>query len=113
MIKHGVRLKGLVSQMAIADRIVSDVFRSYSIPCAITSANDSKHSDISLHYGKEGKYTDGLCRALDYRTHYEWINGQEKELADAVQKVLGPEFDVVLEAVGTPNEHMHVEYDPD
>jgi hypothetical protein len=29
-----------------------------------------------------------------------------------VKGSLGIHFDVVLEGIGTPNEHLHVEYDP-
>lgn len=103
MIKAGVRLKGLVPQMVLAYIIVKEVFQQYDCPCIITSGNDSRHSLTSLHF--KGK-------ALDFRTHFPRLNGKEAELAAAVRTALGMEFDVVMEAVGTPNEHLHVEYDP-
>lgn len=112
-LKDGVRLTGLVPQMALAASVVDGVYQDFGIrECWITSANDGKHSDRSLHHGKQGKFTDGLCRALDFRTHQEALNGREYALRDEIKKHLGIDFDVVMEAVGTPNEHCHVEYDP-
>lgn len=102
-LKAGVRLTDLCSQMVLADSIIKEVFRNFGVPCVITSANDSKHSATSWHY---------KGRALDYRTKYPGLDGREQELRDEVKEALGPDFDVVLEAVGTDNEHLHVEYDP-
>lgn len=103
MIKAGVRLGGLVPQMVLAYVIVKEVFADYGCPCVITSANDGKHSVASWHY---------RGRALDFRTRFAQLDGKEAELAVAVRDALGPDFDVVMEAVGTTNEHLHVEYDP-
>lgn len=102
-LKSGVRLKDLQPQMVIAAIVVNDIFWSLGLECVITSANDSKHSEWSLHY---------KGYALDFRTHYAELNGKEQELCQRVKDALGPDFDVVMEAVGTPNEHLHVEYDP-
>lgn len=103
-IKHGVSLKDFTPQMALAACVVREVYRELdpSCSCTITSANDSKHSATSWHY-------KGF--ALDFRTHD--FKGDKQELLHALREALGPEFDVLLEGEGTPNEHIHVEYDPD
>jgi len=111
-LKPGVRLKGLVPQMVLGARVVECVYEEFGAPCVLTSGNDSKHGEGSLHHCLTGKYTDGLCRALDFRTKYETLNGKEIALRDAVKAALGDDFDVVMEAVGTDNEHLHVEWDP-
>jgi hypothetical protein len=103
-IKVGVSLANLVPQMAVAYTIVAFVMAEWGIPCIITSGNDGKHGENSLHY------RDGLCRALDFRTKH--FNGWKPGLRDAVKTALGENFDVVLEDLGGENEHLHVEYDP-
>lgn len=105
-LKRGVKLTGLTPQMAIANQIVNGVFKEFGVECVITSANDGTHGANSLHS------RDGLCRAFDYRTHYVTLNGFEVKLRDEVKERLGDEFDVVMEGIGTPNEHLHVEHDP-
>jgi hypothetical protein len=111
-LKSGVKLTNLCPQMTLAAYVVKEVFTLYGCPCVITSGNDSVHSETSLHFCKRGKYTDGVCRALDFRTKYLQLNGLELELTAKVKERLGPDFDVVLEYIGTENEHLHVEYDP-
>lgn len=112
-IKRGVRLTGIVPQMVLASHVVDGVMLTFGIAlCVITSANDGKHSATSLHYGREGKYTDGLCRACDYRTKYLGLDGREIELQNKVRAALGQDFDVIMEDIGSENEHLHVEYDP-
>ena len=68
----------------------------------VTSGNDSQHKDNSKHYSEE---------ALDFRTKNLTV-GEKGLLVVAVRKRLGPDYDVILEAVGKANEHLHIEYDP-
>ena len=104
ILKSSVRLAGLVPQMALAASVVDGVFQDFGVKhCVITSANDSRHSDRSWHY---------KGRALDFRTKYPELNGKENAFRDEVKSRLWADFDVVMEAVGTDNEHLHVEYDP-
>ena len=95
MIKHGVDLRGLSPQMAIAYTIACRCYGQYD--CVITSASDGKHGPNSLHYKGQ---------ALDLRTRH--INGQGLQLVvDKLKEALGSQFDVVLES-----DHIHVEFDP-
>ena len=102
-LKPGVILGDLTPQMVMGALIVKSVYLRLDpqCSCTVTSANDSKHSDKSLHY---------KGNALDFRTHDFTAN--KLYLVKEVKDSLGIHFDVVLEAIGTPNEHMHVEYDP-
>lgn len=102
-IKYGVRLTDLVPQMVLAYAIVKDVFNRFMpfYKVIITSGNDGRHSIKSLHY---------YGRALDFRTK-DYI-GNKFRLFEEVKIALGDNYDVVLEDVGTDNEHLHVEYDP-
>lgn len=100
-LKIGVRLKDLSPQMVMAALIIYSIYYDRGIECVITSANDSKHSTNSLHY---------KGNALDIRTR-NW-DGDKKWLREEIDDCLGQDFDVVLEGLGTENEHLHVEYDP-
>jgi hypothetical protein len=103
IIKPGVRLTDLAPQMVLAYAICIPIFATYGIPCVITSVNDSKHSLLSWHY---------KGRAIDLRTKYLVLDGQEWLLKAKVKDALGNNYDVTLEDVGTENEHIHIEYDP-
>lgn len=65
----------------------------------ITSANDSKHMDGSLHYAN---------KAFDLRTYN--LVGPNRQMAEQwvrkMQLVLGEDYDIVLET-----DHVHIEYD--
>ena len=102
-LKPGVILGELTPQMVMGALIVKGVYQRLdpSASCTVTSANDSKHSERSHHY---------TGNALDFRTHDFTANKQY--LLQEVRNSLGIHFDVVLEGVGTQNEHLHVEYDP-
>lgn len=72
----------------------------------ITSANDGKHSEGSLHYEDE---------ALDLRV---WQLDDHEKTASRLQDRLGSLFDVIAEwresdEHGWVPSHIHVEYDPD
>lgn len=102
-LKPGVRLKDLSPQMVLAIVVVNELYKKRGLECVVTSANDSKHSVKSLHY---------KGHALDFRTHYQALNGLEIALVNEIKECLGSDFDVLLEGVATPNEHIHLEYDP-
>jgi hypothetical protein len=102
-LKSSVSLNRVQPQLAIGINIVESILTGYGISPVITSVNDSKHMNGSLHYA--GK-------AADFRTH-DWPETLEKTIVvAAVSSALGLEWDVVLEALGEDNEHMHVEWDP-
>ncbi len=67
-------------------------------PLVITSANDSNHAKDSHHYSDE---------ALDLRTHNFASQGAVIRFKLLLEKRLGPQFTVMFEDEGTPNEHLH------
>lgn len=101
-LKAGVKLTDMKPQMVLAATIVDCIYRKYVYEiCVITSANDSTHSEKSLHYSGN---------ALDFRT--KTIGPLKATIVAEIKAALGPDFDVILEGLGTDNEHLHVEYDP-
>ncbi len=102
-LKPGVRLRGIRAEMVMGHTIVASVFDDHGQDCVVTSANDSKHGRNSLHFSGS---------ALDYRTHH-LEEPVRTVIVRQLKDVLGVDFDVLLEGVGTPNEHIHVEYQPE
>jgi hypothetical protein len=69
----------------------------------ITSGNDGKHMKGSKHY---------TYAALDFRTKNFPDLESKRAFVRALQAELGPDYDVLLEGLGTANEHIHAEWDP-
>ena len=102
LLKQGVRLRGLRPEVVMAALVVEGVYEKYGYTCVITSAADQEHSTGSEHY-------TGL--ALDFRLNSLPAATRPTIVSD-VKAALGEDFDVLHESAGTPNEHLHVEYDP-
>src|SRR5687767_3987809 len=99
----GARVLGLRPEVVLAAHIVDGAYREVAgVDCIIRFGIDGVHSRASEHY-------TGL--ALDFRTHNVPADKRAK-LVQTVTEALGPDYDVIWEAQGTPNEHLHVEYDP-
>lgn len=93
---------GLKPEMVLAAIVVEGVFNEIGRECWITSANDSKHKDASLHYA-------GM--ALDFRTKHV-PRQQVPALIQAIKDALPDCYEVILESFGQDNEHAHLEFDP-
>ena len=101
MIKASVLLFGIKPEMAIVHSEVKSIFANYGYGCVITSGVDSHAGKLSLH-------NEGL--ALDYRTKHipdDVCNRMVNEIKTAL-----PCCDIGLHSRSTPNEHLHVEFDP-
>lgn len=110
-IKHTASIKGLTPEMMAGWMIVTAVFFSFNAEeCTVTSGVDSKHGKDTLHQRNTDDDPEPDCNALDFRT--KTFKGDKFALRDRCRSWLGPQFDVVLEALNTDNEHMHVEFDP-
>lgn len=79
------------------------VWESHGVPFVITSALDGKHQRGSKHYTG--------C-AFDIRAAGPGRADVTSSMVVALRAALAGEFDVVHESIGTPNEHVHVEWDP-
>jgi hypothetical protein len=94
-LKDGVSLQDVSWRMFHAAVVAEKVYATYGAELVITSANDGKHGDKTLHH-------KGL--ALDLRT---WnLGGREMQVASDLAKALGNDYDVVLE-----RDHIHLEWD--
>lgn len=102
-VKAGVIFKELKPQIYILFPLLDSIFDYYNRICVITSAADGKHMKLSKHY-------QGL--ALDLRSR-DFSNDQMKlSVLQKLRDGAGPKYDVLLEHLGNPNEHFHLEFDP-
>lgn len=69
----------------------------------ITSVNDGVHKPGSLHYNGN---------AVDIRSKVFKHELVEKAVSLFRSSPDGPRYDLLFEAPGTPNEHLHLEFDP-
>lgn len=98
MIKHGVDLRGIAPQMAVAYIIAESIYQEKAgVHCVITSCSDGKHGPNSLHY--KGKALD--LRISNLRPE------QIHPVFNSLKQALGGQFDTVLES-----DHIHCEFDP-
>lgn len=69
----------------------------------ITSVNDGVHKTGSLHYSGN---------AVDIRSKVFPPELVAKAVSLFRSSPDGPRYDLLFEAPGTPNEHLHLEFDP-
>lgn len=96
-------LRIVVALANVADQAqAASVQGEVALPFEITAGMDGRHSRKSRHY---------LLAALDVRSKDMTPEGKSW-MRGALRDELGPEYEVLLEGDGTPNEHFHIEWDP-
>ena len=92
---------GVRPEIVLALQIAAPLFAEYEADCIITSMTEGEHSSTTLHH-------KGL--AVDLRSHH--LSQTDKlGLVDDLRDLLPPYYEVYLEDVNGPNEHIHIEYD--
>ena len=103
-VKKGASIEGMRSEARRAIEEVDKVYVSSGIMLIITSGTEGESGD-GVHRKDSKHYTGD---AFDCRTRN--IPGSRratKDIYNIIRRVLGDDFDVVLE-----KDHIHVEYDP-
>ena len=102
--KPGVSIRGVRAELLFALPICEGIFmRAEAATCRVTSVMDGVHKAGSLHYA-------GLAMDLGIK---DVIPDRREIVVGQLVRALSPlGFDVLWEGRGTPNEHVHVEYDP-
>jgi hypothetical protein len=98
IIKDGANIRGLNWRMRKAIKAADTIWRGFGRELVITSGLDGEHGPLSLHY---------FGCAVDLRSRY-FRQGEARKAAEELQRVLGHDYDVVVEPT-----HIHVEYDPE
>lgn len=104
-LKPGVDCSKIQPELLLGLMLAEGVFRFYDHDCIVTALRDGKHRPNSLHQ------RDGLCRAADLRSNLIPAEIAANLVRD-IKECAGWDFDVLLEGANTPNEHIHLEYDP-
>ena len=99
-LKLGVSVLGIKPEILLAVIVAERIWSGAGVELVVTSCTDGQHSRGSKHYAG--------C-AVDIRTHGL---PDAPAIVQALGEALGPGYDVLLEGVGTPGEHCHVEWDP-
>lgn len=89
----------LVHMLGAVERLSRELFGLPEEGLVITSGSDGTHMAGSKHYTGE---------AIDLRTK-GMSPTMQNALITALRRELGPQFTVLLEDAGTPNEHAHVQ----
>lgn len=100
-IKMGNQLYGVQPEMVLCHSVVASVFAYYAVDCVMTSVVGRKHGERSLH-------PPGY--AIDYRSKH--IHSELKQSILNTLRDSLPQCDVLLESLGEPQEHYHIEFDP-
>lgn len=114
-LKPGVKLAGVTPQILLALQVAEGIWWGCGqTDLVVTSANDSEHCDEAQGRpcpdgAPRSKHYDGC--AVDLRT--KTLPAADKGRALALLKgSLTTEYQVVVEAMGTEQEHVHIEWDP-
>lgn len=102
LVVEGVRFKKLLPEIYNIFPVLDMIFSGHGQDCVITSANDRTHMTNSLHYKD---------RAIDLRSH-SLPSGSEEVVVNEIREAIGFDYDVLLEDQDSPNEHIHIEFDP-
>lgn len=97
-VKDGVQPR-MINILAALANVVATVQNPPEV--YITAGIDGVHSPNSLHYA---------LQAIDIRTKNFPTQSSKGEFVKALQAELGPDYTLILESVGSPNEHLHVQY---
>lgn len=101
-----VRFKGLQACMVPALLILKEEFDGLGKDLWITSCNDGMHKGGPIPGGVRDPHYEGL--ALDIRSHD--LGPGAPVIAMKLKVRLDPEYDVLFEDQGKPNEHFHIQY---
>jgi hypothetical protein len=110
VIKVGTSLFGISNQILFALSVANDVYDKMGRDCVLTSGSERTRRGDGTPVHKRGS-AHYAGNAVDIRTN-NLVSGSESVVKDKLVEALGAEYDVILEGLGEPWEHIHIEYDP-
>jgi hypothetical protein len=110
--KPGCLLTHQTPAMAWATFRIEEIFIAHGVDTlVITSGDDGDHGVVGVPDDVDKTTLHGKGLAHDYRSH-DIPHDRLADVMAEIKKRLGPDYDVLLEGLGTPNEHIHVEFQP-
>jgi hypothetical protein len=97
------RLHGIQPELIVGLLILSDILDAHNVMMEVSHVADGVHARASIHYigGAADLIFLGAVDASVKRAIFDdWATS------------VGQDFDVLFEAAGTANEHLHVEWQP-
>jgi hypothetical protein len=108
-IKAGATIDRMTERMQVACAAIEDCYITFDVDCVLTSGDEP----LTKHHGHPvaGDTVDPhyLGKAADFSVHGVPA-AKRQHLVDMIEQDLGPEFVVLWESQGTPNEHLHVQH---
>lgn len=105
MIRIGpkARIQGLRPELNMLNLVLLGILQKYGAVMILTHGIDGVHSRASIHYSGGA---EDLVFALSLELE------QKQQIVQELRDSAGQDFDVLFEDVGTPNEHLHIEWQP-
>ena len=100
LVKSDVALSGISKEIVRIIPLVMDEYETLNQDLMITSGLEGVHLAHSRHYDGD---------ALDFKTHGVLRQDLVKIRNDLIFN-LGSQYTVLIEDLGLPNEHMHIQY---
>jgi hypothetical protein len=102
--KAGVDMCGIRPELSLALVVCDQTFENKGVyEMVITSLKDGTHMPGSWHYSGW---------AADLRSKNVGSTEHKNIILEALRSALGPQWEVILESLGKPNEHFHIEPSP-
>ena len=102
-VKPGVSILGIQAPLVLGLMVAKQAFEDQGYDCVLTSCTDGTHKADSLHY---------VGLAADLRTKHLPLGPKARVLAQLRDRLSPLGFEVLYEGAETPQEHVHLEYDP-
>ena len=104
IVKRGASIEGCGPEILLAAIKIEPLYAMLSVDLVITSGSEEyKHSSHrSAHY--RGDAQDWRIKSIPKQ--------DRKKLLKAIKRKLGPDYVVIHENIGTPQEHIHAHWSP-
>lgn len=99
-LKHGIKVGGVQPEILLGLAVVESVFRDFKKECIVTEITGGQHMVGSFHYSGQ---------AIDFRSKHIPDMLIKQSLLQECQEALGANFTFILEKVGDPQEHYHLQ----
>lgn len=103
LISPFARIFGTRPEMIFGAMVVWSHASKMGLEVTLGHGMDGKHREASLHYNGLG---------LDFSITGFSNDAGKVALKERVSRALGQDFDFLLEDMGKPNEHWHLEFQP-